>query len=172
MTRFSFFASVSFLLLAACGSSGGGNGQTGELRECDAAHPKIGQEAVLSTFAHRVSGTAVIVDDCTVCVDDFVYDRAGVDVRFYRGLGGEYETGFSMSEKDLRRPEGYDGAAAVYAQLPEGRTLDDLDAIDHNLKLSWPIGIMLRPESRRTRGHVELLAAQTGLLNRLSSPER
>jgi mono/diheme cytochrome c family protein len=108
---------------------GGGNGQMGELRECDATHPKIGQEAMLSTFAHRVSGTAVIVDDCTVRVDDFVYDGAGVDVRFYGGLGGEYRTGFSMSEKDLRRPEGYDGTEPVYAQLPEGRTLDDLDGI-------------------------------------------
>lgn len=108
---------------------GGGNGQMGELRECDATHPKIGQEAVLSTFAHQVSGVAVIVDDCTIRVDDFVYDGAGVDVRFYGAVGGEYENGFSMSEQDLRRPEGYDGTEIVYAQLPEGRTLDEIDGI-------------------------------------------
>lgn len=108
---------------------GGGNGQMGELRECDSTHPKIGQVASLSTFAHQVSGTAVIVDDCTIRIDDFVYDGAGVDVRFYGGLGGDYARGFSMSEEDLRRPEGYDGTEAVYAQLPEALTLDDLDGI-------------------------------------------
>ena len=108
---------------------GGGNGQMGELRECDATHPNVGQVASLSTFAHQVSGTAVIVDDCTVRVDDFVYDGAGIDVRFYGGVGGNYEAGFSMSEQDLRRPEGYDGTETVYAQLPEGFTLDDLNGI-------------------------------------------
>ena len=77
---------------------------TGELRECDATHPKIGQVAELSTFAHQVSGTAVIVDDCTVRVDDFVFDGGGIDVRFYSGLGGNYLDGFSMSESDLASP--------------------------------------------------------------------
>jgi len=33
-----------------------------------------------------------------------------------------------MSE-DLRRPEGYDGSEAVYAQFPEDKSLDDLDGI-------------------------------------------
>ena len=108
---------------------GGGGGQTGNLRECDTTHPKIGQVATLSTFAHQVSGTAVIVDDCTIRVDDFVFDGAGIDVRFYSGLGGNYVNGFSMSEEDLRRPEGYDGTETVYAQLPVGRTLDELDGI-------------------------------------------
>ncbi len=108
---------------------GGGGGQMGGLRECDATHPKIGQVATLSTFAHQVSGTAVIVDDCTIRVDDFVFDGAGIDVRFYSGHGGNYVNGFSMSEEDLRRPQGYDGSETVYAQLPEGRTLDELDGI-------------------------------------------
>jgi hypothetical protein len=118
---------VAFVL--ANDGGGAGNGQMGELRECDATHPKIGQVAMLSTFAHQVSGTAIIVDDCTVRIDEFVYDGAGVDVRFYGGLGGNYAAGFSMSEKDLRRAQGYDGSEPVYAQLPEDRTLDDLDGI-------------------------------------------
>lgn len=108
---------------------GGGGGPMDGLRDCDATHPKIGQIATLSTIAHQVSGTAVIVDDCTIRVDDFVFDGAGVDVRFYSGLGGNYIGGFSMSEQDLRRPEGYDGSETLYAQLPEGRTLDELDGI-------------------------------------------
>ncbi|MBT8469242.1 MAG: DM13 domain-containing protein, partial [Deltaproteobacteria bacterium] len=70
-----------------------------------------------------------IIDDCTVRVDDFVYDGTGIDVRFYGGLGGDYSGGFSMSEEDLRRIGGYDGSEPVYAQLPEDRTFDDLDGI-------------------------------------------
>ena len=112
----------------AAGGSGGVGGAAG-LRECDSTHSKIGQVAELQTFAHQVSGTAVIVDDCTIRVDDFVYDGTGVDVRFYGGLGGNYIAGFSMSEMDLRRSGGYDGSESVYAQLPDGRTLDELDGI-------------------------------------------
>lgn len=118
---------VAFVL--ATDEGGGGNGGNGELRECDSTHPSIGQVAELQTFAHQVSGTAVIVDDCTIRIDDFVFDGGGIDVRFYSGLGGDYENGFSMSEEDLRRPRGYDGTETVYAQLPEGRTLDELDGI-------------------------------------------
>jgi len=118
---------VAFVL-ANDGGAGGGGGM-GMLRECESTHPKIGQVAELSTFAHQVSGTAVIVDDCTIRLDDFVFDGAGIDVRFYSGLGGNYAAGFSMSEEDLRRPEGYDGSETVYAQLPEGRSLDELDGI-------------------------------------------
>lgn len=118
---------VAFVL-ANDGGGGGGGGMSG-LRECDATHPKIGQVAQLSTLAHQVSGTAVIVDDCTIRLDNFVFDGAGIDVRFYSGFGGDYIGGFSMSEEDIRRPQGYDGSETVYAQLPEGRTLDELDGI-------------------------------------------
>jgi len=118
---------VAFVLGNDGGSGGGG--PDNDLRECESTHPKIGQRAVLSTFAHQVSGTAVIVDDCTIRVDDFIFDGQGIDVRFYSGLEGNYIDGFSMSEEDLRRPGGYDGTETVYAQLPEGRTLDELDGI-------------------------------------------
>lgn len=124
---------VAFVLANEGGTGGtggtGGGGGTGGVRQCDATHSKIGQVAELQTFAHQVSGTAVIVDDCTVRVDDFIYDGTGINVRFYGGLGGDYTGGFSMSEEDLRRAGGYDGSEPVYAQLPEGLTLDDLDGI-------------------------------------------
>lgn len=133
MKRTTFLSALGIAtMLVACsdsGGGGGGNGQNGELRECDATHAKIGQVATLSTFAHQVSGTAVIIDDCTIRMDDFVYDGGGVDVRFYGGLGGDYMNGFSMSEKDLRRSGGYDGTEVIYAQLPVGQTLDELDGI-------------------------------------------
>lgn len=94
---------------------------------CGSTHPKIGQTAQLSTFAHQVSGTATIVDDCTIEVSMFNFDGTGIDVRFYGGLGGDYDNGFSMSG-DLRRSGGYQGET-VRATLPDGQTLDDLDGI-------------------------------------------
>ena len=124
---------IAFVLVndgGGVGGSGGsgGTGGTGGLRPCEATHPSIGQVAQLQTFAHQVSGTAVIIDDCTIRVDDFVFDGAGIDVRFYGGVDGDYRSGFSMSEQDLRRPEGYDGET-VFAQLPEGLTLSELNGI-------------------------------------------
>ncbi len=105
----------------------GGNGG-GTLRQCDSTHSKIGQTATLQPFAHGVGGTATIIDDCTVEITNFDYDGQGIDVRFYSGLGGNYASGFSMSENDLRRDSGYSNET-VYAQLPVGNTLDELDGI-------------------------------------------
>jgi mono/diheme cytochrome c family protein len=123
---------VTAFVLNNDGGGAGGTGGTGgdgdpELRECDATHDKIGQVATLSTLFHSVSGTAEIIDDCTIRVDDFTYDGGGIDVRFYSGQGGNYLSGFPMSD-DLRRSGGYSGET-VYAQLPEGQTLDALDGI-------------------------------------------
>lgn len=120
--------------------AGGGGGTPAGLRECDATHPTIGQVAELDgiggqpgTF-HQVSGTATIIDDCTIRIDDFFFDGSGINVRFYSGLGGDYLSGFSMSEEDIRRAPPGDGTLAyngetVFAQLPEGRTLDELDGL-------------------------------------------
>ena len=107
---------------------GGGGGGGTPLRECDSTHEKIGQTAELTPFAHGVGGTATIVDDCTIEVTSFDFDGQGINVRFYSGLGGDFDSGFSMSEMDLRRNPGY-ADETVFAQLPDGRTLDELDAI-------------------------------------------
>jgi hypothetical protein len=110
---------VAFVLSNETGTGGTGDGGgMGGLRDCESTHSKIGQIAQLQTFAHQVAGTAVIVDDCTIRVDDFVYDGTGVDVRFYGALGGNYNAGLSMSEKDLRRDGGYDGSEPVTRSSP------------------------------------------------------
>ncbi len=106
------------------GNNGGGNTGT----DCDKTHPKIGQTANLSTIAHGVSGTATIIDDCTIEVTSFDFDGQGIDVRFYGGLSGNYNAGFSMSENDIRRSGGYTNET-ITATLPSGKTLDDLDGI-------------------------------------------
>lgn len=100
----------------------------GPTQACPSTHPKVGQTTELSRKAHGVSGKARILDDCTIEITEFTYDGGGIDVRFYGGLEGDYDAGFSMSEVDLRRPTPY-ARETVYARLPAGRTLDDLDGI-------------------------------------------
>jgi mono/diheme cytochrome c family protein len=115
---------------------GSGDGGTGG-RECDADHPMVGATADLTTRAHGVMGTARIVDNCTVVIDNFTYDGGGIDVRIY-GASAEaasernYEQGFSMSG-NLVRSTGYEGET-LRLTLPEevdGQpiTLDDLGGV-------------------------------------------
>jgi mono/diheme cytochrome c family protein len=94
---------------------------------CEATHPRVGQTATLSMDFHRTTGTARIVDDCTIVIEDFGYDGTGIDVRFYGALGRDYDAGFPISE-DLLRSGGYSGETLTLT-LPEGRTLDDMDSI-------------------------------------------
>ena len=100
----------------------------GAPRECPLTHPTVGHVAELSTIFHGVQGTATIVNDCTIRIDDFFFDGNGIDVRIYAGLGGDYDGGFAITGDLFNFPTGYNGAT-VYAVLPEGRTLDDLDGI-------------------------------------------
>lgn len=98
------------------------------LRKCAATHPMVGREATLKGRAHGVAGKAKILDDCTIQLSSFEFDGAGVDVRFYAGLGGKYAQGFSLSARDLRRPIPY-AKETVFAQLPEDRSLDEMDGL-------------------------------------------
>lgn len=108
------------------GEGGGTGGVGGERRECTSTHAKIGQTATLTMHAHGVSGTARIVDDCTIVFEHFNYDGGGIDVRVYGGVGGDYEHGFVISPNILGTAY-TDGTLEV--QLPVGKTLDDLDGI-------------------------------------------
>ena len=93
---------------------------------CTSTHPKIGQTAELSTVAHNVMGTATIVDDCTIRLDNFSFDGGGIDIRVYGGNGEFFNTGFSMSENLFDMVFNND---TLTVTLPDGKTLDDLDRI-------------------------------------------
>lgn len=108
------------------GMGDGGMPDTGP-SGCTATHPRVGQTAVLSMDFHRTTGTVRIVDDCTLVVEDFGYDGTGIDVRFYGGIGGNYRSGFAISD-DLLLSGGYDGATLTLT-LPSGRTLDEMDGV-------------------------------------------
>ncbi len=101
------------------------------LRTCDSTSPRIGETAILDGFSHDVAGTATIVDDCTIEIEDFVFDGGGINIQIYGALGGEFDpapagSGFSMSGNLLG--QAFDGETLT-VQLPADRTLDDIDSI-------------------------------------------
>ncbi len=121
-------AYVSLLKPAADGGGGGGGGGgTTPPPGCAKTSPKIGQVADLQTHFHRVSGSATIVDDCTIALSHFNFDGSGIDVRLYSGIGGHYEGGFSMGD-DLHGKGAYTDAALNFT-LPAGKTMNDLDGV-------------------------------------------
>ncbi|MFT7621325.1 MAG: cytochrome c [Myxococcota bacterium] len=95
---------------------------------CDATHAKVGWTATLSTKFHGVSGTATIIDDCTIEVTEFAFDGNGIDVQVYAGTGGNYNAGFSVSEQLYNYPTGYSGDTLML-KVPAGNTLDDIDGL-------------------------------------------
>ena len=99
----------------------------GPVEGCSSTHPSVGSTAVLTERFHDVGGTATIVDDCTIRIDDFTFDGTGIDVRLYGGLAGNYRDGFAMGP-DLRRATPYAGETLMF-RLPEDQTLDDLDGL-------------------------------------------
>ncbi len=95
--------------------------------DCAKTHPIVGQTAELETFFHGVAGTATILNDCTIRMDNFYYDGAGIDVRLYGGIGGDYSAGFPIGP-DLIRNGGYDGET-LYFVLTDQQSLDDLNGV-------------------------------------------
>lgn len=104
----------------------GGTGSGGTTRTCDSTHAMVGHTATLSQRAHGVRGTARIVDDCTIDIEDFSYDGGGIDVRVYGATGGDYDNGFAISQNILGTPY---SNGTLRVQLPVGKTLDDVDGV-------------------------------------------
>jgi len=80
---------------------------------CSSSHSKVGNTGTLTTFAHSVSGTVTIIDDCTIEITGFNYDGGGPQVYFYAGTNGNYTdanafrfsqllTGTSFNNKTIR----------------------------------------------------------------------
>jgi hypothetical protein len=88
----------------------------------------VGQTGELSTLAHSVSGTATIVDDCTIEITNFNYDGGGIIVEVYAGIDEDYQppVGFAISDNIFgTRFENQ----TFTVQLPTNKTLDDLNGI-------------------------------------------
>jgi hypothetical protein len=86
----------------------------------------IGWVAEMPPGSHDASGTATIVDDCTVELTHFSYDGAGLSVKMYGGLGGDYAAGFAISE-DILGVTFVDETKTL--TLPNDKTFDDMNGI-------------------------------------------
>ena len=95
------------------------------------ALPEIGWEAELSTNAHNVSGTVVVVDDNTLRVDDFIYDGQGINVYFYLGTentNSAFDSGLRIGPQLVGGT--FDGTqGSMQIDLPVGQTIDGWNAI-------------------------------------------
>ncbi len=97
-------------------------------QSCGATDARIGRTAALATRFHGVSGTARIVDDCTIVIENFNYDGGGLDVRVYGGdASGSFANGVILSD-DIRRVGGYRDETLT-VKLPVGVTLDDVQSL-------------------------------------------
>jgi hypothetical protein len=94
---------------------------------CAADDPRVGMTAELSSRLHGVRGTARIVDNCTVVIENFTYDGIGIDVRVVGFKNSDIAGGVPLT-RDIRRPQGYSNETLV-VPLPENETLDDMPEI-------------------------------------------
>ncbi|MFT2091741.1 DM13 domain-containing protein [Paraglaciecola sp. 2405UD69-4] len=98
------------------------------VRECSSDSTKIGYTGEFTTFAHNVSGTATIIDDCTIEVTMFNFDGMAPNVRFYAGVNGNFSgsDAFGIGER-------IDGQSftneTILLVLPEGRSVEDFDSL-------------------------------------------
>lgn len=93
------------------------------------ATPGTGWQATLNGHFHDVAGVVTVVDEDTFRIDDFVYDGAGLDVRFYFGTENTtaaFSAGFGAGPQ-LVGPS-FDGDTLVI-DLPPGRTFDGYNAV-------------------------------------------
>ncbi len=94
---------------------------------CGTDDPRIGMTAPLTTRLHGVQGTARIVDNCTIVIENFSYDGIGIDVRVVGVRNGDIAGGIPLTG-DIRRPQGYSNETLT-VPLPQGVTLDDVPEI-------------------------------------------
>ena len=96
--------------------------------ECGSDHAMVGYSGHFQTRAHNVSGSARIVDNCTIEVTSFNYDGLGPLVFFYGAINQEFadESAFAIGESIDGTP--FDNASLLL-KLPAGKTLDDLNSL-------------------------------------------
>lgn len=97
------------------------------ITDCDADHPMVGSTAELTEHFHGVAGTAVIIDNCTIEIQDFEFDGGGVDVHVVVADNPDFDDYDNLTE-NLRAADPYEGATLTIP-LREGMSLDDVTHI-------------------------------------------
>lgn len=98
----------------------------GARTDCGSSDPRVGRALTFRTVAHRVAGTATIIDNCTIRLDGFTYDGGGINVRVYGGRGGNYGSGIPLS-RNMVGQSFSNGQATI--RLPAGVDLEQFDGL-------------------------------------------
>jgi hypothetical protein len=141
MTKFNRFAGLTFAVAVLPGCGGGSDGAAASAAApapapvttpsttaaCgQSTNVKVGQVANLRTIAHRVSGKATVIDNCTIEITAFNYDGGGLpDVFVYTGKAGNYAAGSAVGPNLFGTPQ---INATIRVTLNAG-DLDNLDGI-------------------------------------------
>ncbi len=94
-----------------------------EPSSCGDDHAKVGFTGSFNTLAHNVSGTAEIIDNCTIRINNFTFDGDGLSVFFYGGINSDFENGFAIGNDLLGQVFSNE---TVTIKLPNNYSLDDL----------------------------------------------
>ena len=95
---------------------------------CGTDDPRVGQVAELTNrFIHGISGTARIVDNCTIVIEHFYYDGIAADSRWIGALDGDWKNGAVLSGPQMRATPYVD--ETIVLPLPENVTLNDINSI-------------------------------------------
>ena len=95
---------------------------------CAKTHRKIGHSGSFSTLAHNVSGTATIIDNCTIEITNFTYDGGGPKVYFYGAIDHNYSSDAAFQLGSELQGKIYENESLTIT-LPNGKTLDDLTGL-------------------------------------------
>ncbi|MBP7937022.1 MAG: DM13 domain-containing protein [Phycisphaerae bacterium] len=95
---------------------------------CGSDDPRVGYIAELKNrFIHGVSGTARIVDNCTIVIEDFTFDGLGVPPAVVGIKDNDFAHPVVLLD-NIFRLGGYHNETLT-VPLPEGVTLDDVPRI-------------------------------------------
>lgn len=95
---------------------------------CGNDHAKVGFNGNFSTIAHGVSGTATIVNNCTIEVTLFNYDGGGPSVYFYGAIDHRYDESDAFIIGSVLNGQSYIDRTLTY-DLPTSKTLDDFNTL-------------------------------------------
>jgi len=95
---------------------------------CGSDDPRVGYIAELTDrFIHGVSGTARIVDNCTIVIENFTFDGLGVPPAVVGVTDNDFANPVILLGNIFRLGGYHDETLTV--PLPEGVTLDDVPMI-------------------------------------------
>jgi Electron transfer DM13 len=142
-----------FILLAlyGCGSGTGTPSAPAQAavqvggQTCAKTSAKIGQVATLQTRAHGVTGTAKVIDNCTIEMSNFNYDGGGLpDVFAYGGKAGNYAAGFAIG-KNLFGTKVTNGSITLTLKDGDLDNLDGLSVWCVRAGVSFGDGLFIKP---------------------------